>query len=185
MPVVPWSKPWPSKYLQTLLNVPQGTKLPPNWEPLYSSEIIWHQMFAFMPSPAALQVSSLVQFHLFVVCLWLVSQTIYNAKYMISEIAPGQQPTAASTHAVSPSQRRQTAGRKPALYKVTRKTIPKDGRTIGPCSSANHPHEVFFLTRAAYKNKSSLPQSSKCFQWATAHNLNLRWKAATGNTERN
>lgn len=149
------------------------------WDHL-TSDVCFH---ALPSCPAS--VLSLVQFHLFVVCLWLVSQTIYNAKYMISEIAPGQQPTAASTHAVSPSQRRQTAGRKPALYKVTRKTIPKDGSTIGPCSSANHPHEVFFLTGAAYKNKPPLPQSSKCFQWATAHNLNLRWKAATGNTERN
>lgn len=126
--------------------------------------------------PPQLPCKCLVSCPVSLVCCMSLTrlQTIYNAKYMISEIAPGQQPTAASTHAVSPSQRRQTAGRKPALYKVTRKTIPKDGRTIGPCSSANHPHEVFFLTRAAYKNKSSLPQSSKCFQWATAHNLNLR-----------
>lgn len=150
------------------------------WDHL-TSNVCFHAL----PSCPAKVSCLLSSFTCLLYVFWLISQTIYNAKYMISEIAPGQQPTAASTHAVSPSQRRKTAGRKPALYKVIWKTIPKDSRTIGPCSSANHPHEVFFLTRAAYKNKSSLPQSSKCFQWATAHNLNLQWKAAAGNTKKN
>ena len=75
---------------------------------------------------------------------------------------------------------RQKAG---IVLKSHKKTIPKDSRTIAPCSSAKDPHKIFFLTRAAYKQVFASKQS--VLSLATAHNLNLQWKGAVGNPKKN
>lgn len=127
-------------------------------------------MFAFMPSPAALQ-KCLVSCPVSLVCCmspdsscrqfimlsiwyqrWLLGNSPQQHQHMQCLQAREGRLQAESLHCV----------------KVTQKTIPRDSRTIGPCSSAHDPHKIIFLTRAAYKNSSSLPQAQSAFtgqQW--------------------